>query len=348
MRGKKMTRKNRTSNLELLRIAAMLMIIALHQNGMANALAALAPHTTNYYIANIVESICICSVNCFVLVSGYFMIEKNEAPVQKCVHLLIDVAFWGLVGCGCALVFWGEAVGIKDIIIAVIPYIKGQRWFVRDYIILMLLAPFLNRCLVQLSKRSYQILLLVLLLVFSVWPSFFPNPPIDDYGFSCVHFIQIYAIAGYLKRFGVQSFKPAVYLCGYLISVALVLGSALLGSGYAYAYNYLFVISASVTLFLFFRSLPIQSSVINKLASGAFDVFVIHTTSFFANLIYVRLFHVDSILFGASVPFFVSFLLCPPVFYLFSSALAAGKRWIFSRSIDKWLDKLPIKCYCID
>ena len=42
-----MTRKNRTSNLELLRIAAMLMIIALHQNGMANALAALAPHARN-------------------------------------------------------------------------------------------------------------------------------------------------------------------------------------------------------------------------------------------------------------------------------------------------------------
>lgn len=344
-----MTKPNRTSNLELLRIVAMLMIIGLHQNGMANALATLAPNTANYFIANFVESICICSVNCFVLVSGYFMIEKNEAPVQKCVHLLIDVAFWGLVGCGCAFVFLGEAVGIKDIIIAVIPYIKGQRWFVRDYIVLMLLAPFLNRCLVQLSKRSYQILLLVLLLVFSIWPSFFPNPPIDDYGFSCVHFIQIYAIAGYIKRFGAQSsFRPAVYLCGYLVSVALIFLSALVGSGYAYAYNYLFVITASVSLFLFFRSLSIQSGIVNKLASGAFDVFVIHTTSFFADLVYVRLFHVDTTLFGSRVLFFVGFLLCPPVFYLFSSALAAGKRWIFSRSIDKWLDKLPIKCYCID
>lgn len=48
-----MTRKNRTSNLELLRIAAMIMIIALHQNGMANALATLAPNTENYFIANL-------------------------------------------------------------------------------------------------------------------------------------------------------------------------------------------------------------------------------------------------------------------------------------------------------
>ena len=343
-----MTKLNRASNLELLRIVAMLMIIALHQNGSANALASLEPHTANFYIANIVEAICICSVNCFVLVSGYFMIDRNEAPVKKCVHLLIDVAFWGLIGCGCSFVLWGEFSGINDIVIAVIPYIKGYRWFVRDYIILMLLAPFLNLGLTQLSKRNYQILVVVLLLVFSIWPSFFPNPPIDDYGFSCVHFIQIYAIAGYIKRFGAQSFRPAVYLCGYLVSVALIFLSALVGSGYAYAYNYLFVITASVSLFLFFRSLSIQSGIVNKLASGAFDVFVIHTTSFFADLVYVRLFHVDTTLFGSSVLFFVGFLLCPPVFYLFSSVLSAGKRWFFRKSIDKWLDKLPIKCYCID
>lgn len=343
-----MTKLNRASNLELLRIVAMLMIIALHQNGSANALASLEPHTANFYIANIVEAICICSVNCFVLVSGYFMIDRNEAPVKKCVHLLIDVAFWGLIGCGCSFVLWGEFSGINDIVIAVIPYIKGYRWFVRDYIILMLLAPFLNLGLTQLSKRNYQILVVVLLLVFSIWPSFFPNPPIDDYGFSCVHFIQIYAIAGYIKRFGAQSFRPAMYLCGYLVSVALIFLSALVGSGYAYAYNYLFVITASVSLFLFFRSLSIQSGIVNKLASGAFDVFVIHTTSFFADLVYVRLFHVDTTLFGSSVLFFVGFLLCPPVFYLFSSVLSAGKRWFFRKSIDKWLEKLPIKSYCID
>lgn len=343
-----MTARHRASNLELLRIVAMIMIIALHQNGTANALSTLESHTINFYIAHIVEAMCICSVNCFVLLSGYFMIEKNEAPIKKCVHLLIDVAFWGLIGCGCAFVFFGESAGIKNIVIAVVPYIKGQRWFVRDYIILMLLAPFINRCLVSLSKRNYQILLGVLLLVFSIWPSFFPNPPIDDYGFSCIHFIQIYAIAGYLKRLKAKPLKPVVYLCGYLVSVAFVFGSALLGVGYAYAYNYLFVITASVSLFLFFRSLSIQSAIVNQLASWAFDVFVIHTTTFFADLIYVQLFHVDVTLFGSSFLFLIGFLFCPPVFYLLCSVLAVVKQWIFSKSIDKWLEKLPIKFYCIN
>lgn len=343
-----MNASHRASNLELLRIVAMLMIIALHQNATANAIATLTPGNLNYYITHIVQSICICSVNCFVLLSGYFMIEKDEAPIKKCIHLLVDVAFWGLVGFGCSFVIWGESPNVKDIIIAVIPYIKGRRWFVRDYIILMLFVPFISSCLVRLSKKNYQTLLVVLLLVFSIWPSFFPNPPIDDYGFSCIHFIHLYVIAGYWKLYGVKFPKPLICISGYLISVILILGSALLGMGYSYAYNYLFTIIAAISLFLLFRSLTIQSSVVNKLAGGAFDTFIIHTTTFFAELIYVRLFHVDTALFGPSALYLRGLLLCPPVFYLFCAVLVAGKRWIFNKSVDKWIEKLPIKNYSID
>ncbi len=340
--------KQRASNLELLRIVAMTMIIALHQNGTANALENLTPGGANYYLAHGMEALCICAVNCFVLISGYFMVEKNQAPLSKCVHLLIDVAFWGLLGCFCAFVFRGERTGVKDMIVTILPYIKGQRWFVRDYIILMLLAPFINSALVRLSKRNYQILLAVLLLLFSIWPSFLPNPPIDDYGYSCVHFIHLYVIAGYLKLHLTKTHKPAVYFMGYLISVIFIFGSSILGIGIAYAYNYTFVITAAVSLFLFFRSLTIQSSAINTLATGAFDAFVIHTTGFFAELIYLRLFHVDTALFGASLPYLIGLVLCPPVFYAFSAILAAGKRWVFSKSVDRWIAKLPIKNYHID
>ena len=145
----------------------------------------------------------------------------------------MDVAFWGLLGYGCAFMIWGESVGIKELVVAVIPYIKGARWFVRDYIIMILCAPFLNNCLTRLSKREYKLLLVLLLLVFSDWPSFFPNPPIDDYGFSCVHFIQLYAIAGYLKLHLDKSPKPLVCAACYLGSVALIFCSAIMGMGYA-------------------------------------------------------------------------------------------------------------------
>lgn len=343
-----MKAKQRISNMELLRIIAMMMIISLHQNGTVDALASLKPGGTNYYLSHIAESFSICAVNCYVLISGYFMIGKREAPVKKCLHLLVDVAFWGLLGYGCAFLLWGETAGIKEIVVAILPYIKGQRWFVRDYIILVLLAPFLNVCLNRLSKYQYRILVALLLLIFSVWPSFFPNPPIDDYGFSCVHFIHLYVLAGYLKLHMCQVPKKIVCVACYLGSVILIYGSALQGVGYAYAYNYLFVMTASVSMFLFFRGLTIQSTVINVLAAGVFDVFMIHTTGFFADLVYIKIFHADTALQGDGIPYLVGLISCPLVFYLFSIVLATVKRGLFRVSMDKWLERLHIENYSVD
>lgn len=346
--GAYMKNNLRSSNLELLRIVAMMMVIILHYNGTNGALLTEGVPVINYQLSNIMQAISICSVNCFVLISGYFMIDKTEAPIKKCLLLLIDVAFWGLLGYGCAYVFWGETAGIKDIIFAVVPYIKGQRWFVRAYIILVLFAPFVNSCLVRLSKCNYWVLMILTLLLFSIWPSFFPNPPIDDYGFGFVHFVQLYILAGYVKLH--MDWLPKRWMCaaGFVLSAVAIYVSSLVGWGYAHAYNYVFTITAALFLFLWFKSLNIRSATINRLAAGAFDVFVIHTTGFFAELIYIRLFHADKLLFEENGLYVVSLLLCAPVFYLFCTALSVGKRWVFRHTVNRWVEKLPIGSYRIE
>lgn len=342
-----MQRTTRDSNLELLRIIAMLMIIALHQNGTSNALSALSADSGNYYVTNAIEAISICSVNCFVLLSGYFMVRKDTAPVKKCLRLILDVAFWGCFGLLLNYVVFGKSPAIKELIVAIVPYIKGNRWFVRDYIILTLLSPFINQCLVRLSKRNYQILIALLIAIFSLWPSFFPNPPIDDHGYSCVHFVQMYIIAGYLKLHWNTHVKTSVSLLCFVGATGITFLSAIHGLGYAYAYNYTFTILSSVCLFMAFKGVQMQSRVINILASNTFDVFLIHTTAFFADLVYVRVFHVDTALYGSTIPYLLGLLVCPPIFYLSSSVLAVAKNWIFNKTIYPIVDKLPLKDYKI-
>lgn len=343
-----MGKKVRSSNFELLRILSMMMVIALHQNGMVNALAVLTPGSTNYYLAHAAEAISICSVDCFVLLSGYFMITQKETKLKKCLSLLVDVAFWGLLGYAMAFILWGERVGIKAIIIAILPYIKGGRWFVRDYVILMLLAPFLNTCLTRISKQSYRILLVVQLLLFSVWPSFLPNPPIDDYGYGFVHFIFLYSIAGYLRLHATKQRKIITYIGVFIGSVVLIFLSNLAGMAYAFAYNYVFVISAAVSLLLLFRGMQIQAKWINWLAACSFDAFVIHTTGFFASLIYIRLFHLDTLMQGNSLWYLLGLLICPPVFYLFCAVLSQIKQAVFRCTVDRWINRLPLYSYRVD
>ena len=76
---------SRNSNLELLRIVAMLMVTMLHFNACANVDLMSFPDgmLCQYKWAFMIESFCIVAVNCFVLMSGYFGIKLKGRSVLK-------------------------------------------------------------------------------------------------------------------------------------------------------------------------------------------------------------------------------------------------------------------------
>lgn len=85
----------RQSNFELLRIISMFMIVGLHYfNGsMGGALAEIDNSSPNYYVAFLFESLFIVSVGCFILITGYFSINKKSINLNKVVELLVQMDF---------------------------------------------------------------------------------------------------------------------------------------------------------------------------------------------------------------------------------------------------------------
>ena len=73
--------KSRESNIELLRIVLMLLIIARHIIMYSGKLS--DKGTSEYYITNIARSISVCSVNTFIIISGYFGIRLNLTKILK-------------------------------------------------------------------------------------------------------------------------------------------------------------------------------------------------------------------------------------------------------------------------
>ena len=98
---------------------------------------------------------------------------------------------------------------------------------------------------------------------------------------------------------------------------------------------------------MIFKGFHLKSPAINFFAAYAFDVFLIHTTPFFSNLVYVRLFHVDTSLHGDALPYLLGLLICPPFFYLCSSLLATVKNWIFSKTVYPLIERLSFVNYSI-
>lgn len=77
-----MSMRERNSNFELLRIILMVFVVILHYNNveMGGALG----YTTgiNKIVSHFIEAFSICAVNCFVMISGYFMVDSFNRKVN--------------------------------------------------------------------------------------------------------------------------------------------------------------------------------------------------------------------------------------------------------------------------
>lgn len=337
-----MKHKERQSNIELLRILAMLMIIDVHYFAACNAGAHVITGSGNWLVFQIMESLGICGVDLFILFTGYFSLRQDSIKIRKIVDLLVQVAFWGGLGFLLCMIADWKPFDLKALIKIMFPLLFGGRWFVKAYIVLLCLIPFINRALRSISRKSYQIILAIFALLFSIWPSFLPSPPLDDYGYGFVHFVFMYLIGGYLQMFGTKLPRKGLCLAGYVVSAGIVTASSMLGQGYHWAYNYVFVITEAVSLFMLFVQIKLHAGWINSLATCAFGVFLIHTDGFFSVLVYERMLHCTELMAGSPLLFLGSALCSMPVFYLIGFILESIRKKAFSVTVDCMLDHIPV------
>ena len=91
-------RRDRESNIELLRILAMLGVIILHYNNpsIGGGLSFVKHGSLNYWFLNVVESIFICAVNLFMIISAYFMASSNKRDLWKTIQLLAQLIIFSV------------------------------------------------------------------------------------------------------------------------------------------------------------------------------------------------------------------------------------------------------------
>lgn len=291
--------KSRQSNMELLRVVAMLMIITLHYLDKGNVLPEFADMSTaNHYIAWLLESFCFVAVNIYVLISGYFL-TTSKFTFKKLALLWGQILFYSWVIGGIFLLtgMAGEdATSLYELIFVALPVTAGHYWFATIYVLLFAVSPFLNAAIEKMSKQQHRICIAVLVTIFSLWNTILPMtiPLADGEGMDIAWFVCLYVIAAYLRKYPEdRKRKGYLYALAYVLCSVLVFGAGLallfvdsvtgkLG-GYAtnwYAYNSFPVLVGSVCLFVAFTKLEIKSGsigkVINMLAGATFGVYLIH------------------------------------------------------------------------
>ena len=286
------TNLTRNTNFELLRIISIVMIMGVHYLGYY-ALDNVNKFTLNYYLVYFIESICIMGVNAFILISGYFLITKNKVNIRKIIDLLMIVAFYGMIFYLLMMIINKTSFEIKGLIKSMIPFLLGKRWFVRTYIILFLISPFINKGLIELNKKSFERLIGILILFFSIWPSFLPYPPVIDDGYGIINFVLLYVIGAYIRL----HYKSQKSICNYIMVYIICILGTYIGSlyyGYTWTYNFLTNIIGAVMLFLVFSKLNIQSKKINYIALFVFGIYMVHYDAQTKDFIYGKLLKSDA------------------------------------------------------
>lgn len=201
----KVIKKERESNIELLRLLAMFLVLIVHADFFSLEIPTpkdTITTPTNAFIRLFFESSSIVCVNVFVLISGWFGIKPNTKSfcnfVFQCLFFLIGIyiillicgltslSAKGLAGCFCMLKW---------------------NWFIKAYIGLYILSPVLNAFIKNAEKKSYENVL-VAFFVFQTLYSWLTGAAVFfESGYSTMSFIGLYLLARYLKIYQLKKIK---------------------------------------------------------------------------------------------------------------------------------------------
>lgn len=287
--------KERSSNLELYRILVMLLIVAHHyvvNSGLTSVMNEniLSTNTTFYSLFGAWGK---TGINCFVLITGYFMC-MSQITLRKFLKLLIWIITYSTVITLLFIICGYYPNGILKLIYEIIPLLHVQTNFGGCFIIFYLCIPFLNILLKNISKNQHQLLILLLLFIYTVHGSV---PKLMGVNMNYVSwFTVLYFIAAYLRLYPFKENNTKFWGWATLISFGLSSVGILLlnyvqaklgiNANVYISYklvqdsNTFFALINGITSFMWFKSMKIRNSnLINTIAASAFGVLLIHANS---------------------------------------------------------------------
>lgn len=295
-----MNRVTRLTSIELLRILAIFGVIIQHYNldiavpAFGRALFYVEHKTLNEIFLYFLESLSVCAVDLFVLISGYFSCTLTKRSAIKPIKLLFQVVIFNYIS-------WIKHIILGDAIISVGHLIKllvPCSYFVTIYTALYFVSPFINVGLKKFNEKTFRKMIIIIFLLFSVEPciyDFITNYTGRNFnglctisflsgsgsGYTFVNFMLMYLIGAFLRNFTVQTTKLKLCL-GIIFTTILItcwqyfLPDSVSAIGDAY-HNPLVILNAAL-IFLLFRNMSLkQSLLINRLSAASFTVFLSHS-----------------------------------------------------------------------
>lgn len=297
--------ENRNSNIELLKIFAILLIVLSHVSmtlgqipgqlvqfsdyvfNLGNPISNISANILRVflYFANVGNAI-------FFICSSWFLCDRRESKKEKVFHMLLDVWLVSviiLVG----YLLSSEKLSIELLIKSLFPTIFSNNWYVTCYILFYLIVPHLNYALDRIEERRYLKMNITLFIVYFVFGFILPKMFFAN---ELIIFIVIHIFVFYIKKFRkdlIENKKLNIVLFYLSISLLII---------FVIAYNYIgllipalngkmmrfsnlqnpLAILIALSSFMLVVNSNSYNKLINRIASLSLLIYIIHENILFS------------------------------------------------------------------
>lgn len=344
---------NRQSNIELLRIIAMVLIIAHHFSIHGGFNFATSNVTINRLWIQFIQLGGKIGVDIFVIISGYFLITAKSNKISKILKLWVQIFMYS-IGIYALFIITGiETYKVEDLISCLLPITYSRWWFASAYFVLYLISPYLNMFLTSLDKHTYQRILVLTTLLWCIMPTLFKTSFQSSY---LIWFMYLYALAGYI-RLHIKDINISNKKCTLVIFICVAI--AFLNAVFCdyvgircedfldyatkfYGMQTLPVVLISVFTFILFLNLNIKhNKIINCVASATFGVYLIHDNGFVRTFLWKTVFRNASFSESAFlIPYSVAVI---AIVFVICTIIELFRIYILEKHYLNFLDKFSSK-----
>lgn len=285
----------RHSNLELLRILAMMAIVAHHYvvNSTVTNQFNYESTSMQQYFLEVWGLWGKTAINSFILISGYFMC-RMDLTLKRYMKLVVQVLFYGLLIMLIFSLAGYEPITAKGIVKKILGPLNGiNQGFTASFLCFYAFVPFYNKLIDKCSRRELLLLISGLLIVLSGCSCFLFAPTMNE----PLWYMTMYFVAAYIRLYPnkfTESLKmwSMILIIGVIIAISINISAIYLSNStgniaYSHFRRYLLINSnmplafiIGLAAFMTFKNIPkFYNRTINFLAAGTFGVLCIHASS---------------------------------------------------------------------
>lgn len=348
----------RNSSMELLRIISMIMIVSCHFVAHGGFTFASQTLSISRFWCNFMLMGGNIGNNVFVLMSGYFLInDKGDIfDIKRILKFLGQVFFYSIaIYCIFGIAGISEFGDISLTKGTIFPITFGSWWFASTYFVLYIIHPFINIFLRNLDECKFQKLLIMLLTIWCVIPTFTASSYQSN---NLLWFATLYSVASYVRLYGLKSdYVVKHWFLAWLLFLSLRYLSCIilmwLGTKISFAYNHtlffyglqsILTFLSALAFFMIFEKIEMgYHKWINIIASATFGVYLIHDSQIVRPFLWLHVFknfsYQESIMI---IPYSiyaitVTYVVCTMIDLLRKQVFEKPYMKIVNRYADLWL-----------